>query len=355
MAAAPDRNSTGDLLPDFCNTHRIVEVLLVCEAVAVVLALVAAHDTIAFVQRLLLLTLYVQWIGILSAAALCLVRRHVGGRVSRPAMLAVCYVVLLLVTWLVAELAHGIGRYTWMMPLADPAERLVFVLRSVGVCAVVSALALRYFWLRASWREGIRAEAWVRLDALQARIRPHFLFNSLNSIASLIGTRPDDAERATEDLATLLRARLRADGPALVPLAAELELVEAYLHIEQFRFGERLTLAWDIDAASRSYLVPALSLQPLVENAIVHGIARRAEGGELAISAKMNGGQLWIRISNPVGQRQAGASRGPQGNRQALRNIEQRLALHFDHEARLLTLENNDRFVVDLIMPGRLR
>src|SRR5699024_11066078 len=141
--------------------------------------------------------------------------------------------------------------------------------------------------------------------------------------------------------------------PALVALADELALIEAYLRIEQLRFGERLRLCWDVEAQSRSHLVPALSLQPLVENAIVHGIARRPDGGALSLSAKMNGGQLWIRITNPVGRGRAGSEKR-KGNRQALRNIEQRLALHFAHQARLLTMQKDDCFVVDLIMPGRL-
>lgn len=343
-------NHSGNLLPDFCATPHTVRVLVVCEAVALILALADAHDIGRFLQHLLLLSIYAQWLGVCSAAVLCLVGRHAGGRLSSTAVLVICYIALLAVTLMIAEMTFAAGRYTWLAPLIGDVGRVEFVMRSLGICAVVSALTLRYFWLRASWVAGVEAQASVRLQALQARIRPHFLFNSLNSIASLIAVRPDDAEKSTEDLAVLLRARLRSDTPDMVRLADEMALVEAYLRIEKHRFGDRLALDWAVAAQTMSYLVPALCLQPLVENAIGHGIASRPAGGTLTISTQMNGRQLWIRITNPLGDED---NHNP-GNHQALRNIEQRLALRYGHQARLLTMEKDGRFYVDLVIPAWL-
>lgn len=347
-----DKTPLNNLLPDFCSAPRLLRVLVLCEAVAVVLALTGSQGIENLFLRLLLLSIYLQWIGVCSAAALCLVGRYSAGRLGPRATLVVSYIALLAVTLVITEITYTAGRYTWFAPLLGDIELAEFVLRSLGICAVVSALALRYFWLRASWKAGVEAEARVRFEALQARIRPHFLFNSLNSIASLIAVRPDDAERATEDLATLLRARLRSDAPEEVRMAEELALVEAYLRIEQHRLGGRLQLDWDISPEVEGVSIPTLCLQPLVENAISHGIAARPDGGTLLISARMNGGQLWVRIVNPVADGGGGDSRKRSGNRQALLNIEQRLALRYGHQARLLTMQKADCFYVDLLIPA---
>ncbi|HLQ86570.1 MAG TPA: histidine kinase [Salinisphaeraceae bacterium] len=341
-----------NLLPNFCAAPHLLYIAIVSEAVAVILTLANGRDVGAMLPRLLLLTLYLQWIGLCGAAVLCLIGRRLATRLSMLGMLAVSYGALLAVTFIIAEATHALARYTWLGFLLGDLQHADFVLRSVAVCAVVAALALHYFWLRASWRAGLQAEAAVRLDALQARIRPHFLFNSLNSIASLIGLRPDDAEKAIEDLALLLRARLRADAPDMVPLADELALVKAYLRIEQHRLGERLALDWRVVPGIGDHLVPALSLQPLVENAINHGIAARRDGGTLALRAQLNGKQLWIRIINPLADdHDASAVRAQAGNRQALSNIEQRLNLRYGRHARLLTMRKDARFYLDLVMP----
>ena len=173
-----------EFLPDFCTGSRVLHVLLVCEAVAVVLALGEA-DPAALPRRLLLLSVYLQWIGICSAAALCLVRRH-AGHLDARGVVALAYLTLLAVTFAITEITFVAGRYAGFSPLFGPAGHLAFVARSLGICAVVAALALRYFWLRSAWRQHARAEVQARLEALQARIEPHFLFNSLNSVAALI-------------------------------------------------------------------------------------------------------------------------------------------------------------------------
>lgn len=334
-----------EFLPDFCTGARVLRVAVVAEAVAVVLALGGSLPGI-LPERLLLLSIYLQWIGICSAAALCLIKRY-ASRLSARGTALLAYLTLLAVTLAITEVTYIAGRYSSFALLFEDGSHDGFVARSLGICAVVSALALRYFWLRSAWQSQAEAEMRARLEALQARIEPHFLFNSLNSVAALIAVRPDDAEAALEDLAVLLRARLSARMPTHVTLDEEMALVDAYVRIEQLRLGERLTLDTALDDAARGCALPALSLQPLVENAIGHGVARLPAGGTVTLQGWLEAGALQLRVSNPL----AGDSPPVPGNRQALDNIRRRLALRYGDSAYLKVRPDNERFVVDMRIP----
>lgn len=334
-----------EFLPDFCTGARVLRVLVVCEAVAVVLAL-GGSITEALPRRFLLLSIYLQWIGVCSAAALCLVRRY-AGHLDARGVVALAYLTLLAVTFAITEITYIAGRFSGFALLLEDASHLGFLARSLGICAVVAALALRYFWLRSAWRQHAASEMRARLEALQARIEPHFLFNSLNNIAALIAVRPADAENALEDLAALLRARLSSELPSLVTLADEMTLVEAYARIEQLRLGERLTLDLDIADEARACVFPALLLQPLVENAIGHGVARLPGGGTVAVSARMDGRTLVVRVTNPLAANTPAAP----GNRQALVNIRRRLALRYGDTAHIDITQDEQRFIVDMQLP----
>lgn len=333
------------ILPDFCTGARVVRVLIVCEAVALVLALGTSLSGDLW-RRLFLLSVYVQWIGICGAAALCLIRRH-AGRLSTRVVVALSYASLLLVTFAVTEIMFAAGRFTGFGLIIENSSQGAFVTRSVGICAVVAALALRYFWLRASWAAHAEAELRARLEALQARIEPHFLFNTLNSVAALIAVRPADAEIALEDLSTLLRARLNTDSPTAIRLVDEMRLVEAYVRIEKLRLGERLAMEVDLGPASRECRLPSLCLQPLVENAIGHGVARLPDGGTVRVRTWTEDDTLFAEVRNPVAAR---AERAP-GHRQALANIRRRLALAYDGAARLDFTHDDTWFTVRLQLP----
>jgi Putative regulator of cell autolysis len=156
----------------------------------------------------------------------------------------VSWALLVAVTWVVAEIAWMIAaRLDFGLPLAGP--RVPFVARQVAIGAVVSWLLLRYFWERHASQEKMQAETEARYRALQARIRPHFLFNALNSVAELIRSRPDTAERMVEDLSDLFRATLE-ERTRSVSLAEELEVVKGYLRIEEVRLGDKLMVNWDV-------------------------------------------------------------------------------------------------------------
>jgi two-component system sensor histidine kinase AlgZ len=205
-------------------------------------------------------------------------------------------------------------------------------------------VALAYFDLRARALSPAVAEA--RIQALQARIRPHFLYNSINAVLSLIRSEPRRAERALEDLADLFRV-LMADNRTLAPIGQELELVRQYLALETLRLGERLRVRWNTEAMRADALVPPLLLQPLVENAVYHGIEPSEHGGEIEIDVGVADGQLLMSLTNPF----PGGGRHSTGNRMALTNIRERLQLHFDAEATMRSEVKDGLYKVTIRMP----
>jgi two-component system, LytTR family, sensor histidine kinase AlgZ len=333
-----------DVLPDFCRWPALLLVGIIMQLVVVVVTLAGPADP-DVLERFLLATLYLQWIGLCSAGTLCGARRWL-----RQAPLAivfpVCWALLSLVTLVISVAAYEVLRL--FQDSASPIEpRFSFVLRHVAIGAVVSLLVLRYFWLQHQWRTQVSAEANSRYEALQARMRPHFLFNSLNSIAALVVQRPADAERLVEDLSELMRASLEVRN-RLVPLRDELEITRAYLNIEQARLGERLKVEWAIPDDMLDEGVPLLSVQPLVENAVYHGVERREGNSTIRIGAQPRSEGFIIEIANP---RVDGAAPARTGLRIALDNVAQRLALIYGERARLELSEEPERFVARLHLP----
>jgi two-component system, LytTR family, sensor histidine kinase AlgZ len=233
------------------------------------------------------------------------------------------------------------GYQVWISPLTS-AQYLQILL----LCAGDVALCLYYLDLLQRAYSPAIAEA--RLQALQARIRPHFLFNSLNAVLSLIRSQPQRAETALEDMAELFRV-LMADNRALVPLAQEIALCQQYLNIEKLRLDERLNCQWQVAEIPASIMIPPLILQPLVENAVYHGIEPLAQGGMIVIDIHTQAQDLLLRISNPLPPRPDKSG----GNKMALKNIRERLRLHYDLEARLKQYEAQGHYVVEITIPTR--
>jgi two-component system sensor histidine kinase AlgZ len=203
---------------------------------------------------------------------------------------------------------------------------------------------LFYFDLRSRALSPAVAEA--RIQALQARIRPHFLYNSINAVISLVRSDPRGAERALEDMADLFRV-LMADNRTLAPIAEEVQLARQYLAIEAIRLGERLKVSWRVDSMPADALVPPMVLQPLVENAVYHGIEPSPAGGEIAIDIQRAGAQVHMTLTNPL----PAANRHAPGNRMAIANIRERLQLHFDAEATMRSEERDGMYVVTIRIP----
>ncbi|MDP3688573.1 MAG: histidine kinase [Sulfurimicrobium sp.] len=209
---------------------------------------------------------------------------------------------------------------------------------------LLTAALLAYFNLRSRALSPALAEA--RLQALQARIRPHFLFNSINAVLSLIRSNPKRAESALEDMADLFRV-LMADNLNLVSLEREVALSRQYLGLEQLRLGERLQVTWHIEKMPSDALIPPLVLQPLLENAVYHGIEPSSMPGEICVNIYRSRNLVHLVLRNPY--RNEGSHHG--GNKMALGNIRERLALHFDAEASLTTQISDNAYQVHIVIP----
>ncbi len=203
-------------------------------------------------------------------------------------------------------------------------------------------------WFDCLTRGRAPALAEARLAALNARIRPHFLFNSLNAILGIMRAEPRRAETALEELAELFRSLLR-DNRNLVPLSEEIALARKYLAIEKLRLGERLQVRWEMGDCPPDLLAPPLLLQPLLENAVYHGVETQPTPGEVVVHIDAGRERVRIEIENPV----APAGRDRPGNRIALDNLRERLLLFYDLEARLEAGEREGRFQVVIDLPRR--
>jgi two-component system sensor histidine kinase AlgZ len=238
------------------------------------------------------------------------------------------------VTAVISELAFWMMITSTLFPEITVNQHATFLLRNLMISTVIAAIVLRYLYVQFQWRQQLKAEARARIQALQARIRPHFLFNSMNTIAALTRSAPERAESAIEDLSDLFRASLN-NTHEQATLAEELVLARRYLNIEALRLGERLSVEWHMDSVPQNTVVPPLILQPLLENAIYHGIERLPEGGTIRVDGEHRDGQLAITISNPVAVGDDGEQHA--GNRIAQENIRQRLQITFGDNAELVS------------------
>jgi len=312
-------------VPDFCATRMVFAVVLIAELVAVTLAL--ARPDAPFLTELARISMFLQWLGLTNAALLCYSRRWLA-RLTVPRSSAAAFLLILINTVLISELALWLGTAFGTVGFTErPTAHWPFLLRNGGIALIVTALLLRYFFVTHQWQKHVRAEALSRIQALQARIRPHFLFNSMNTIAALTRSDPKRAEEAVEDLADVFRATLR-DSHTPLRLKEELELTRIYQRIEALRLGSRLEVRWDVGALPMRAFVPGLTVQPLLENAIYHGIEPLERGGTVTVSGRVVDGEVELVVTNPVAQDGApGEQRS--GNRLALDNIRQRLDLAY--------------------------
>jgi two-component system sensor histidine kinase AlgZ len=339
---------THAYLPDFCGASTILVVLLVAELVSIVLTLAAQTPPGSFLTELAKMSLYVLWLALLSCAVLCRARGWMEASGKMRAFV-LCFLLLEALCVLLAETAFQLtARFGQSLIIDD--SHAGFLFRNFAISSIVIALAMRYLYVSSEWRRSIVLEAQARISALQALIRPHFLFNSMNTIASLVRSSPEHAEQAVEDLSDLLRANLRS-AENRTPLKDEFELAAIYQRIEKLRLGDRLKVRWNIDKLPMRALIPSLTIQPLLENAIYHGIERLPEGGEVVITGHADSGRLQIDISNP---RPPGLAR-TDGHRMALANVRQRFELAYDGTAEVRIDEDDESYSVHLLFPHEER
>lgn len=332
-------------LPDFCRLPRIAAVCGITQLAVILLFLSPLGVYPASLTSFLAASAFAQWLALASALLLCKAG-PVLSRFSSPLSYALAATLSGMLSALAAWLVYVLDREFQYRALQHlhPAQ---FCLGTALMMALLSAVMLRYFYVRDQWRDQVRANAKASLQALQARINPHFLFNSMNTIAALVRRDPHTAESAIEDLSDLFRAAL-GDENAEATLAEELQIARQYLAIEQLRLGTRLRLDWQLAADLPMQIrMPRLTLQPLFENAVIHGIAGLPEGGEIEVVAKAADGRVQLTISNPLPPGNPTVGHG-----HALDSIRRRLALYYGAPASLTETTDNGRFSIQLGIPN---
>ncbi len=320
-------------LPNLNNLGVLLRILLIVNMLGLLAAILLSNSLSDLPTLLAELSMQIQPILLISILTLYLLY---------PILLKLNYwqgviVIILAVMGITTSIAMLFTAYLTFDTVTVP-------YRGIILASLTTAIVIYYFNLQQRAYSPAIAEA--RLQALQARIRPHFLFNSINAVLSLIRSQPKTAETALEDMADLFRV-LMAENRDLVPLAKEIALCKQYLSIESLRMEDRLVLNWQIDSAPNDALIPPLILQPLLENAVYHGIEPIAEGGEIGISIEHKKNELIIKISNPCQLKNSDHD----GNKMALKNIKERLALHFDLEASVKHRTVNNQYTVTMRLP----
>ncbi len=336
-------------LPDLCSVEALLPLILIGQLFALLFTVIQSPLPVFNWFLFALLSIEILWIVLVGAAALCAVRPWLRQlHASQGGLL--CFSILLVVITLIAAMGQ------WLLVIIGMPDMsgLWSAVQHIAAGGIISGLVLRYFYLQQQLhlQQQLQMEAQMhaRFQALQSRIRPHFLFNSMNIIASLIAVDPDTAEKVVEDLSTLFRASL-ANVDDLVPLSHELDLCQRYSHIEQLRLGNRLRLEWHNTLHRTDHPVPSLCLQPLVENAIYHGIQPRIDGGVIHITLSDDHGRLVVRISNPYDPLPDAPLSVHRGNGMALTNLEQRLLSRYGDASQFSITRDKGTFVVTFSIP----
>jgi two-component system sensor histidine kinase AlgZ len=332
VARSINQNAYAGGLPNLRNLGILLRIGVIVNAFAFAAAVVRSHDPVSLWQQVIQISALVEPMLILSLLVLAAASDWLRRLPYWAGILGVFAIAL----GLTAAVYPG-AQYMLGVEAAPLGHYLLLV-------ALTTLALLVYLDLRGRALSPALTEA--RLQALQARIRPHFLFNSINAVLSLIRQEPRRAEAALEDMAGLFRM-LMADNRELAPLAREVELCRQYLGLEQLRLGERLKVEWRTERMPDDALVPPLVLQPLLENAVYHGVEPRAEPSVVSIDLYLEGDHVHAVLHNPY--RDNGANTA--GNRMALANIRERLQLHFDAEARLTTKAADGVYQVHIVMP----
>ncbi len=345
-SSPPSRKPPGRVehspLPDFCQLPALFALFVVGALTVTVMWLAggARQDWAAYSVSMF----FVTWLAMVVAVALCKLRHQLQRLPGHAPYVAVWLIIVLIVLlasatarWLDGALQTGlIGSSIG-----------VFVRDNVVIAALLGAAMLRYFYVQAQWQARLAAVTRAQVEALQARIRPHFLFNSMNTVAALIRVDPAAAERTVEDLSELFRAALGSHDIGDGTLGEELALVDRYLAIEQLRLGPRLRVRRELDDLPKDFPLPRLLLQPLVENAVRHGIQPLREGGEVILRGERNGTGIQIEITNPLPAKPAIT-----GNGHGLDSVRRRVAFRYGPQARVEVTPQGERFAVVLQLPG---
>lgn len=335
-------------LPDLCAIQSVFILILVAELLAIVLVLASGPLYPFDWSNLAFTSLFSQWVMLSSAGLLCVSRGKL--RQMTRAWAAFCSYGLILIDIFVFSI---LGQ--WFLTGAYLGEPIAFlevvdvlaILRNLLIGAIIGGLILRYFIVQEQLKHQQSCELNARIQALQSRIRPHFLFNSMNIIASLIPIEPETAEQVVEDLSALFRASLDEMGNE-VSVEAEVNLCKRYLGIEKLRLGKRLQVEWQLGDIPSGVKIPMLTLQPLLENSIYHGIQPLLEGGIIKVAINYREQYLYLSVTNPVSPSKHDHVKG---NRMAVENIRHRIKALYGDEAHLKTESYGNTFTTLISYP----
>ncbi|QNK03359.1 sensor histidine kinase [Dyella telluris] len=329
-------------LPDFCS-GPVIYALLIIAAITVTVMWLAPNNSHGW-EGYSVGMLFAEWLAVVIGVALCKLR-PLFERLPGHASYAGVWMAMVAIVAAGSILVHWLDGLMQMALLRDTAVE--FVRNNTVMAALLGALMLRYFYLLAQWQTRLEAVSKAQVAALQARIRPHFLFNSMNTVAALVRVDPAAAERTVEDLSELFRAALGEHATQDGTLGEELGLVDRYLDIEQLRLGERLRVRRELDELPADFPLPRLLLQPLVENAVRHGIQPLREGGEVILRGARGRDGIVIEIDNPLASEPA-----PSGHGHGLDNVRRRVAYRYGPLARVNAGPDGGRFIVRLQLPA---
>lgn len=354
------QNARPDGLPNFRNLGTLLRILIICNGLALLQAILQASSWTDVAQRLTQIATLLAPVLLTGLLLLWIAQAWL----PRLSYLRGVLVVNALVVALTLSI-YLFGREIYNPDIYNPSggnDRYFDVVRYGLLSVVVCNILLIYFKLRSKVLS--RALNDARLQVLRARIRPHFLFNTINAVLGIVRTQPKQAETALEDMADLFRMAM-SEGEDLVLLGREIQLSKQYLALEQLRMEGRLQVKWEIRDMPEDVLIPPLLLQPLLENAVYHGIEQLTQGGSIRIELRRNDDEIYLKVENPCPERAVArkpesslstfvlgkSARAHRGNRVALRNIRERLDLLFDVEARYQVESGKDFYRVEIFFP----
>jgi len=345
-------SSDSFYLPEFTSTNAVMALVIMSQLIAVILSLARVSPDISLFADLGKTSLLMFWMTMSSALVLTLAR-PILSRLDVIRATCLGFGLVLINIAVVSELIVWVGNFIGVDQVDIPFEifptdHWEFIARNLAIGMIVCVVLFRYFYIVHQWRQNVQREATSRIAALQARIRPHFLFNSMNTIAALTRTNPAAAEQATEDLADLFRASLASPGGS-ISLEQELEVMRVYQRMEQQRLGDRLSVDWEISDLPLDTRVPGLTIQPLLENAIYHGIEPLPAGGVIHVKGEVCDDMVVISVTNPLNPDQTETA--TKGNQLALDNIRQRLQLAYGDKGRLTIEKIANQFCVQVGFP----
>jgi len=344
---AMEKNSdNNELLSNYCESRTVFLVTLIMVLLAIVMLLVPGQSIHTSWASLGLLVMLLLWLGLSSLSVLCMLTPLLK-KLSLIGSTITAFIIIQLMTLVVSEVAYQLTLYYVSLWPVRPDNHSLFLLRNVATSMIISGAALQYMYLQRQLQRKTATENQARILALQARIHPHFLFNSMNTIAALLHEDADAAEKAVVSLSVMYRAAL-ASGMELVSLKSEIELTKHYLSVESLRLHDRLKVDWQIDAHALTSKIPGLTIQPLVENAVYHGIEPRVDGGEIQIRVEV-AKKVLITIRNPLPSKDEVTPQS--GNQLAMKNIQERMSISFGKHASLRSFHEEGCYRVELEFP----